>query len=929
MTVRLPTATYRIQLQPDFGFGRIAAILDYLHALGISDIYASPVFKAHPGSLHGYDVLDPNQLNPELGDHAQWQELHRRRRQLQMGWLQDIVPNHMDYSGDNPFLADALESGPSSPFYHFLDIQWDHPQPALKGAVRAPFLGDTLENCLEKGEIGLRFSPAGLQVNYYDQHFPLALAAYPQVLREVGNDAPAAAQDETAAEQWRQAIDHLLQAARMEDFTARRHSLLAAKQTLWSLYQADERRHAWLDARLDRLNHSPGEMRALLQRQYFKLCDWRTAAREINYRRFFDINGLIALRQESPAVFDRTHALVRALVAEGVFTGLRIDHIDGLRDPAAYFEQLRHSCGDVYIVAEKILAPNESLPADWPVQGSTGYEFAVQLTHLLCFPDQEAELTRIYQHAGGNAASFAEISRDSKAQVLRDQFQGDLHNTALKFQSELQHLSGKALEIGPLEQALAALLVELPVYRTYLASGRVRGADRDLLQQAADAALRRDQGLAHAIAEVMRVLLLPVGSQATAQPAEPQRRLAAVAAFEQLAAPLTAKGIEDTALYRYNRLAALNEVGGSPEQLGESRDAFHYFIVKRQASGPFSLNTLSTHDTKRSGDVRARLLVIAEMADEWAARLAGWRDYTARYAGRVDGHPVPDDELAYLLYQIMAATWPAQRSELPAYRQRIEAFARKAAREAKLQTSWLSPHQAYESALGEFLGQVLSPLPQNAFWDLMQPFAAKIAHFGFFNALAQSLIQLTAPGIPDIYQGTEIFDDSLVDPDNRRAVDFDLRRRWLQEIKKGWDSAPVALAQSLMAQRFDGRIKLFLTWIALKARRQWRELFLQGDYLPLVVTGSKQRHVLAFARAAGPVWALTVVPRFPANLVAPGQDPLGPAIWSDTTLHLPVDAPVRWRNLTTDAPLQAVEAIRLADLLVHLPVALLIGEKRP
>jgi (1->4)-alpha-D-glucan 1-alpha-D-glucosylmutase len=926
--MNLPTATYRIQLHADFGFRATADLLDYLHALGVSHLYASPAFKARKGSAHGYDIEDPNQLNPELGDQASCDYFFQRLKALQMGWIQDIVPNHMAYSGGNPLLSDVLENGSRSLFHEFFDIQWEHPAPELNGAVSAPFLGESLDICLGRGDIGLYLTAEGLHAGYYGHRFPLTLDAYASVLCSGGECSTENAVDTQAEKELRSRVDGLMQSARLCDPQARQQALAEAKQSVWSLYSGDERIKAIVDSRLRRLNKTPFEagLDDLLAHQNFRLCHWATAARQINYRRFFDINELIALRQELPAVFNFTHQLIERLAGDGLISGLRIDHIDGLFDPAGYLERLRRSLGDIYIVAEKILGPDEPLPETWAVQGTTGYEFAAQMSALFCCPDHEAEMTRLYQNMTGNEATFAQIGRQSKRQVLVDQFSGDLDNLVAKWEAAMQTGSDRPpLRRAELRAALTEMLIGLPVYRTYLASFE-GSRDQAVMQRLLAEAETRRPDLAVALASIRDWLALTEMPRPTltGKWITSRQRQNALAAFEQLGAPLTAKGIEDTALYRYTRLAALNEVGGDPERFGASPQAFHQFAAGRQQQWPYSLSALSTHDTKRSADVRARMLVIAEMPGEWGAQLERWRQCNAAAMGRTDGGPVPDPEMEYLLYQTLAATLPADRAHLPAYRPRIASFLIKSAKEAKRRTSWIAPAQDYEQALRVFVERILDP--DHPFIDLIMPFAARIAHFGFFNALSQALIHLTAPGIPDIYQGTELFDDSLVDPDNRRPVDFEWRRRCLSEIEKGYHNAPLALAQNLMARRHDGTIKLFLTWIGLQTRRRHADLFLNGQFVPLVASGVKARHAVAFARVSGPRWCLTIVPRFPVTLAAEGHDPLGPGVWSDTTVHLPAQAPPRWHDLMTNAPLQAMKALPLGQVFKHLPVALLMGE---
>jgi (1->4)-alpha-D-glucan 1-alpha-D-glucosylmutase len=919
--MRIPVSTYRIQLRPGFGFSETAAILPYLNRLGISDVYASPLFAAQPGSLHGYDVIDPLRLNPELGSGEAWRTLTQSCSRLGMGWVQDIVPNHMAFSGQNGLLADIFENGPQSVFYHFFDIQWQHPYPHLSGRVRAPFLGDTLDTCLSRGEIALHYGARGLAIAYFDHLFAVTLGSYGQVFEPMQADAEQAERS-PEIDVWRRGVQQLIQVASAGASEDRSARIADAKQALWELYNRSRRVTAWVDARVSAFNDAQGRARLkhLLESQHFELCAWHTAGSEINYRRFFSINGLIGVRQEHAPVFDYTHRLIQTFIDEGQFTGLRIDHIDGLADPGAYLTRLREVCGDTYIVVEKILAPGEALVPAWPVQGTTGYEFAAQMNALFTWPDQEADLTVLYQKTTGNQAPFEEIGRQSKQEILEKQFAGDLVNLTLKFAPLTRHAEqGGSPSPSQLSAGLAQILINMPVYRTYLAAAEILPGDIDIIGRAVAAARRQRPDL-----ETIFDLLLSgmVGASRDKTATEREQALRrAVSAFEQLAAALAAKGIEDTALYRYNRLSALNEVGGAVEHFDGSRDAFDHFAAHRL---PHTLNALSTHDTKRSADVRARMLVITELAAEWASHVARWRQFNHDPA--VISTPVPDPEMAYLLYQTLIGTFPENPADLERYAERIAAYALKAAREAKQHTRWSTPDLVYEAALQQAVKTMLSPANGNRFLDDMAPFAAKVARLGRYTALSQCLIHLTAPGVPDIYQGSELFDDSLVDPDNRRDVDFTYRESVLEALIDALKGDQGALAAQLAADNND-RTKLYVTYITLQLRRRNPELFLRGGYEPLTPVGRYGRHVVAFARKLFGQWVVTVVPRFLNGLIAADQPPVGPSVWADTHITLPATAPEHWFNHMTGETLSGFGLLTIADLLAKFPVALVTGEE--
>lgn len=889
--MRIPKATYRVQLNAAFNFKQLAEALDYLEMLGISDVYASPIFKARRGSTHGYDGVDPDQLNPELGSAADWKALNARRHSLNMGWLQDIVPNHMAYTAENPRILELLEKGPTSEVADFFDVIWDHPRQGLNGRLSAPFLGSPLEQCLERGEIGLRYEAGGLYFAYYEHRFPLALKSYPQLFDE------------------------------KNDFG---HT----KEELRTRYENSPEFRQWLAQRLAYLNAATQRptLARLLEQQYFHLDHWQNAAHAINYRRFFSINDLIAVRQEHPGVFEQTHGLIARMSRTGLFTGLRVDHIDGLLTPGLYLQALRAACGDCYLVVEKIVSADEALPDNWPVQGTTGYEFAAHLDRLFTFGDHRAQLDAIHAELGGGEWHFSAVAQRSKTDILSTHFLGDLDNLAAKFKT-LTPFAGDSIE--DLAQALEQIVVRMPVYRTYRSDGGRYAQDDEFLRRAVAAALEACPDLSYPLLRLDRFMRAPVESNALRTRegiAEDAPRRRAMGAFEQLCAAMAAKGVEDTALYRFHRLTALNEVGGDPGWFAESREAFHQFILQRQQRFPHALNALSTHDSKRSGDVRARLVVLAEMPDLWAARVRAWQEMNRRPSPTGKMVHRIDPAMVYLLYQTLAATFPAGLSEGPDYVERIVAYMIKSAREAKHFTDWGRPDPAYESELEGFIRGILNPDGNEGFLADCRAFAQRVAFFGGINSLAQTLIQLTAPGVPDIYQGTELVNDSLVDPDNRRPVDYPSRRQMLAEIGRIAETHTGVVSAPLFGGDLN-KLKLYLIHTALRARRQDEAVYAGGAYLPLAFSGPRQRHGVGFARILGERWYLTIVPRFFFRLASEAGAGNRPDLWLGTRLTLPARAPRQWRNLLTRAGIEARDgALALQDLFAPFPVALLRGE---
>jgi (1->4)-alpha-D-glucan 1-alpha-D-glucosylmutase len=926
-------ATYRLQLRSEFGFADAAAVVPYLAALGISHIYASPIFGARPGSPHGYDGVDPNRLNPALGTPADWDALLRRRETAGLGWLQDIVPNHMAFHAANGLLADIFEHGPLARYRRFFDIDWHHPDDDLRGKVMAPFLGTRYREALHNGDIRIGFSTDGFAVQVYgDLKFPLAIATYRQILDHAFRGAPPSGSDPDVA-RLADPLEALARLDDLEDPDARQRQTRAVKETLWDLYEHDAAFHRRLETCLAHLNGRPGnrgglpDLDRLLTRQHFRLCWWQKANRTINYRRFFDINALIALRQEDPAVFAHTHHLIATLAADGRVDGVRIDHVDGLADPAGYLGRLRERLGArATILVEKILAPDEALPSGWPVQGTTGYDFAHWLNALFVQRTNEALLTAIYEDYTGRRASFEAEARQAKREILATRLAGDLANLVRRVQAAAMGRTGD-LTARDLAEALTELLVHLPVYRTYLDGGDLRPADRNTVAAAAAQVFDRQPHLGGAIVFI-RDLLTGGGPDRPSAGPPHTRRLAALRAFQQLSAALMAKGCEDTAFYRYHRLVSLNEVGGAPERFGCRRAQFHAFIARRAAAWPRAMNSTATHDSKRGEDVRARLNVLSEIPDAWRRRLHRWHDLTRNFRTRVRGRMAPERNTVYLLFQTLLGTWPPDANDGAPFEERIRAYMRKAVREAGQATSWIDPREDYESALQRFVAALLDPAPDNAFWADFAPFSRRIAFYGRFNALSQCLIKIAAPGVPDFYQGTELWQLALVDPDNRRAVDYDARRRRLQTLE-GAASEPLSLAADLLQTPEDGRLKLFLIARGLATRRRYPDLFLTGRYHPLGTAGPLAAHVVAFAREAGGRWALVVVPRFLTALVAENEAPLGNGIWRETAVVLPPGAPPTWRNVFTRQTLHGEGALALGEVLAHFPAALMISEEQP
>ncbi|MEA5113640.1 MAG: malto-oligosyltrehalose synthase [Geobacteraceae bacterium] len=926
-----PTATYRIQFSPAFGFQAAHSVISYLADLGISDLYASPIFKAVKGSLHGYDVVDPNQLNPELGGLADFEALAAKLKECKMGWIQDIVPNHMAMDPENRLLMDILENGSSSRYFQFFDVQWDHPSASLNNRILAPFLGRFYGECLEAGEIALQYGPEGFKVVYFDIAFPLRIESYLNFFKNLGYLKKKFAGDNPEFIKLLGILYVLKSLSSSDEPEERSNQIKFIQRTLWELYDSNAVIKSFIDETLRTFNGEKEKTGSfnflddLLSQQLFRLSFWKVAAEEINYRRFFCVNGLISLRVEDEHVLNYTHGLIFDLVERGIVTGLRIDHVDGLYDPTSYLQKVRGRAPTSYIVVEKILYPDEDLPPFWPVQGTTGYDFTNYVNELFCQEENERAFSRIYSSVTGLRNSYEDVARDNKKLMIQEDMASDVHNLALllkKISSRDRH--GSDITLNALRRALTEVLAVFPVYRTYISQVEVSDNDRKTILDAVNRARANFPALLHGFTFVSRFLLLDFPDYVSEE--EKRDWLHFAMRFQQLTGPVMAKGVEDTTLYCYNRLVSLNEVGGRPDRFGCPLEEFHNFNTNKRDLWPDSINTTSTHDTKRGEDVRARINVLSEMPVEWLKKLRTWIKINRGKKKLVQGLAVPDRNDEYFLYQTLIGAWPFTDSEYPEFIARIKEYCVKAVREAKFHTAWLKPDTEYEDAYVSFVEKILPRSRASAFLKDIIPFCRKVSHLGMLNSLSQTLIKITSPGVPDFYQGSELWDLNLVDPDNRRPVDFEKKRAMLAGIRERDDADSGGLIGDLISTREDGRIKLFLIYKALKAKKAHREIFRSGVYLPIASAGTFSRHVIAFAWRYQQQWALVIAPRFLSHLVQEGDFPLGRQVWRDTEVILPDGAPAAWRNVITGEVLSAGKALTVGEILLSFPVALLIGK---
>lgn len=944
----IPRATYRIQLNSTFTFRDATAIVAYLADLGISHVYCSPYFRARAGSTHGYDVVDHNSFNPEIGTREDFERFVTELRAHGMGQVLDIVPNHVGIMGsDNAWWMDVLENGQASVYAEFFDIDWTPANPALDGKVLVPVLGDAYGLVLESGQIELRFEPqwGSFAVFYHEHRFPLDPRTYPRVLDRVLAHT-SNAKLEGLRRAFRELPDrHDLTA---EQIRERHEEKEARKRALAELCASDSTLAAAVAAGVHSFGGDPNEpasfdaLHELLELQAYRLAYWRVASDDINYRRFFDVNSLGALRVENEAVFEAIHKLLLELVGQGKIDGLRVDHPDGLYDPAEYFRRLQKRVADVtantaplpiYLVAEKITASFEHLPPDWPVHGETGYHFGNVVNRMLVDPATRGRMDRVYSGFIDEHLEWVNVAYECQHLVLRRSLASEL-NTVTNMLARIAEVERRSRDFtfNNLRQALAEVIACFPVYRTYIA-GTIAESDRRYIEWAVAAAKRRRSSIEVPILDFVRAALLLELPAPTERIRNRMRSF--VMKFQQITAPITAKGVEDTALYRFNRLTSLNEVGGEPDAYGTSVQAFHADSQYRAKNWPHEMLGTSTHDTKRSEDVRARINVLSEMTMAWRKTIERWRRMNRTRKREVDGRSAPSANDESLFYQTLIGSWPLEELDAQgnaAYRERIEAYMIKAAREAKLRTSWSNVNPEYEEALTQFVRTTLELREGNLFLGDLMSVQRRLARFGLFNGLSQLVCKLTAPGVPDIYQGNEIWDFSLVDPDNRRPVDYDKRCAMLAQLRRAPQPEP-ARVREMVDHIGDGRCKLYLTWKVLQFRREHEELFRRGDYVPLRVTGEHASNLCAFGRRHGGGLLITLAPRLYLRLLGERDlPPVGVEVWEDTLIELPGDndskAGQQLQSLLDGAPVPVSEAgerliFRAADALACFPVAVL------
>ncbi|WP_404483021.1 malto-oligosyltrehalose synthase [Pseudomonas sp. HT11] len=905
-------ATQRLQFHKGFTLDDAVPLVPYFAQLGISHLYASPILSARAGSMHGYDVVDPTTVNPELGGEPALRRLVAALREHQMGLILDIVSNHMAVGGaDNPWWLDLLEWGRLSPYSEFFDIQWHSPDPLLKGQLLMPFLGSDYGEALQTGTLTLHFDAehGAFYVEHYEHRFPICPRDYALIL---GADEPL-----------RPLAERFSALACQDDAyheAAWLKQALAERATESDVRQAIEQRLGEFDARQP---EGFNRLHQLLEEQVYRLASWRTAADDINWRRFFDVNELGGLRVERKAVFEATHGKIFELISEGLIDGLRIDHIDGLADPRGYCRKLRRRVDSLAperhlpIFVEKILGEGETLREDWNVDGTTGYEFMNQLSLLQHDPQGFEPLAELWTRHSGRPAAFIEEAWLARQQILNGSLAGDFESVAQALlQVARDDVMTRDLTLGAIRRALQELIVHFPVYRTYIsARGRSENDDVFFLQALAGARSTLSEGDWPVLDHLEKWL---GGQPWRHRPIGRERKILkhACVRFQQLTSPAAAKAVEDTAFYRSAVLLSRNDVGFSTEQFSAPVAAFHTVNQQRLQTFPDNLLATATHDHKRGEDTRARLAVLSECAPWYVEQVEHWRTLAAPL--REDANsPSAGDEL--ILYQVLLGSWPLDlHLDVENYQQRLWQWQQKALREAKLQSSWSAPNEAYEQGVEAFLSRLLLSEAGSALRTALGNAAHAIAAAGAINSLAQSLLRITVPGVPDLYQGDEFWDFSLVDPDNRRPVDFSARQQAL--------NTPPDIPELLSNWR-DGRVKQALIAQVLALRKANPEIFHSGRYTPLEVTGTHAEHVVAFCREHQGKCLLVVVPRWPHRLLENGERPhINAQVWGDTRVKLPFAATTQnWKGLFHTGAVTPNKELLISAALGDFPVNVFIN----
>ncbi|MCF8361440.1 MAG: malto-oligosyltrehalose synthase [Prolixibacteraceae bacterium] len=892
-----PISTYRLQFHKKFGFKEAEKLVPYFNKLGVGTIYASPVLEAAPGSMHGYDGINPQNINPEIGTRDDLIRLNEKLKQNHIGWLQDIVPNHLAFDTENPWIDDILEKGMHSPYSGYFDIRWSD-----AGPLMVPFLGTDLNSAINEGTIKLIFSKGRFFFNVYEQNYPVNPSSYSEILM---------ADSSTLHPEMQNLIDSI------PELTGNEKDIESWKKYVETLFAAASvpANGEYIQSCLEKVNSSEDFITQLLNEQVYQLCHWQLTHEKINYRRFFTVNGLICLNIQNKKVFEAYHEAILKLAGEGIFQGLRIDHIDGLYDPQGYLKRLRGAAGkETYIVVEKILEHDEVIPADWPVEGATGYSFLATVNNLLTCNQSEKHFTDFYKRLSRDQKPVAQQIKSRKEFILYQRMAGELDNLYADLKHALVVLNDNLSQFNSqkLKSAIGAFLIEFPVYRFYGRQMPLPSDEATSVGIILEDIIQTQKGLKDAAILLKQLLLEKTGN---GNHVFDERMLHFYRRMMQISGPLMAKGVEDTLMYSYSRFIGHNEVGDSLEVFGIDVHTWHDKMHERMNRHPLTMNTTSTHDTKRGEDVRARLNVLTEVPDLWFEYVTSFQQINKT----LKSNNAPDQNDEYFIYLTLCGMYPMPGQPDEDVGERLKEYIPKALREAKVNSNWTNPEENYEDKVTDFALLLLDK--NRPFWKVFTGLHTRVSDFGIINSLSQLILKCTSPGLPDIYQGAELWDLSLVDPDNRRPVDYGLRMRWLDELGQLALQEPNRIWELLWEERYNGKIKLWLTHRLLQFRKENPELFMYGEYIPLKVNGKYGQNILVFARQYKEKWLLVAVPLFMAKLCNANGSEILSFDWSNTEIVLPEHAPRKWQGvLQTTSVMNVRGVIGLNKIDLNLPM---------
>lgn len=943
--MRIPGSTYRLQINNTFTLSDAEKIINYIEKLGVTDLYFSPILQAVKNSMHGYDVIDHNSINSEIGSFEEIESLAHLLKERNMGILVDIVPNHMAFNGENRYIIDIFENDKFSKYYNYFDINWNHTFESINGKLITPFLGKFYGECLDNGELSIKYDHFGFYVSYYENRFCMKIDSYYDILiykqyrlkKQLGKDSP----DYIKYLGLLYIIKNL--SSEEDDFKDRYDQVRFIKAVMWELYNKCEAFKIFIDENIQEINGIKGNSETfntldeILSKQVFRLTYWKVATDEINYRRFFNVNGLISLRIEDDNVFNKVHSYIFELMIAGIIDGLRIDHIDGLSDPAGYLQRLKSRTNDAYIVVEKILETDEELPSDWNCEGTVGYDYLNYLNGLFIRKSNSRPFLKIYHDFTAEEWNYKELLYEKKRMMLTRHMSGDMDNLArlIKKVASNDRYASDYTFTG-LKMALEELIVLFPVYRTYVNEGNIISPqDRKVIIKTVQLARKFNPSLVYELNFIESILLLKYSNKGKEHLRDDIIEF--VMKFQQYTGPLMAKGLEDTLFYSYNNFISLNEVGGDPGRFGITALEFHKFNIQRSRKLPCSMNASSTHDTKRGEDLRARLNVLSEIPLIWGRNIKKWHRLNKKYKKIVKKVEFPDKNDEYFIYQILSGSLPFDFNEMDSYKNRVKEYIIKAVRESKTHTNWLKPEQIYEDAILDFIDKILTESDDNNFLKDFRLFHRNIAFNGMLNSISQVMLKVLSPGIPDIYQGTELWDFSFVDPDNRRPVDFKLRERFLEEIISTAERNDKHSLRELFINYNDARIKLYFTYISLKVRNKNKLLFTEGDYIPLVIKGKYKENAAAFIRTGKnrETVVIVIISRFHTTFVNTDRDSdqmlsileeKSSTLLKDTFIEIPAFAQRTYTNYITGEKLEIGSVVKIPDVMGITVHSLLVSE---